>query len=242
MAAKKYIDLEGLVAFWAKVNTYIATELAKKANTGDIPDVSSFITKSVSDLTNYYTKTNTYTKTEVNDLINGVKQFTYESVQTLPAASAGTMNKIYLVPSSNSATQNIKDEYITIQDGSSYKWEQIGSTAIDLSGYVTSPVLTNTLNDYVLSSDQTEILKAYVTSAALTTTLNSYVTGTSLTDTLRNYVTSSALTTKLNDYVLASTYGTDMNTINGNFTTINNKLNDITTATVAECEGVVTGS
>ena len=59
-------------------------------------------------------------------------------VSSLPTASADTMNKIYLVPSASSQTGNIKDEYITIRSGSegsyTYSWEQIGSTAIDVSG------------------------------------------------------------------------------------------------------------
>lgn len=113
-------------------------------------DVSNFITKSVDDLVNYYLKSETYTKIEVQTLINTVKQFTYEVVQTLPTATADTMHKIYLVPSADPQTQNVKDEYITIDNGTEaqtrYTWEQIGSTAIDLSGYVT----TSDLNNYLL--------------------------------------------------------------------------------------------
>lgn len=58
-------------------------------------------------------------------------------VATLPTASAETMGKIYLVPSSDAKTQNVKDEYITWLDGTVYKWEKIGSTQIDLSDYYT---------------------------------------------------------------------------------------------------------
>lgn len=63
------------------------------------------------------------------------------SVQELPSASASTMNKIYLVPSSSSTQTNIKDEYITIRETEAgtgeytYRWELIGSTAIDLDDY-----------------------------------------------------------------------------------------------------------
>lgn len=124
---------------------------------GVIPDVSNFITKSVDDLANYYLKSETYTKAEVQTLINAVKQFTYEVVQTLPMATADTMHKIYLVPSSDPQTQNVKDEYITIDNGAGsqprYTWEQIGSTAIDLSGYVTTTALNTALANYVLSTD-----------------------------------------------------------------------------------------
>ena len=91
-------------------------------------------------LLNYYLKTETYTKAEVNALIEAIKQFTYTVVQSLPdPPSADTMNVIYLVPSPNPQTQNAKDEYITVRSGSSpsytYAWEQIGSTELDLSDY-----------------------------------------------------------------------------------------------------------
>lgn len=86
-----------------------------------------------SDLANYYLKTETYSKGEVDNLIAGIKQFTYVVAESLPTASASTMYKIYLIPSAHSVTSNVRDEYITIQDGSTYKWEQIGSTTISVS-------------------------------------------------------------------------------------------------------------
>ena len=106
--------------------------------------IADFITKSVDDLVNYYKKSETYTKAEVNGLIGAVKQFTYRVASSLPTASESTMYIIYLIPSSNASTQNVKDEFITIQDGSSYSWEQIGSTKIDLSGYSTTEETTMT--------------------------------------------------------------------------------------------------
>lgn len=130
---------------------------------GVIPDVSGFITNTVDDLVNYYTKIETYSQTEVQQLINAVKQFTYELVSVLPAASASTMNKIYLVPSSDPQTQNIKDEYITINSSGSYSWEQIGSTAIDLSDYVTTTALNTALADYTTSTDLSTLLAGYQT-------------------------------------------------------------------------------
>ncbi|MBR2016485.1 MAG: hypothetical protein IKA00_04180 [Prevotella sp.] len=116
--------------------------------------IADFITRSVNDLMNYYLKSETYTKAEVQQLIDTVKQFTYEVVTTLPTASEETMHKIYLVPSTNPQTQNVKDEYITIATTSgsttTYSWEQIGTTTVDLSGYYTSAqtdqAITNALN------------------------------------------------------------------------------------------------
>lgn len=55
---------------------------------------------------------------------------------SLPTASASTMGKLYLIPVSGSG-QNVKEEYITWLDGSTYKWEMIGTTETDLSNYAT---------------------------------------------------------------------------------------------------------
>ena len=55
-------------------------------------------------------------------------------MQTLPEPSASTMHKIYLVPNSGTG-QDVKDEYITILEGSTYSWEKIGNTNINLEDY-----------------------------------------------------------------------------------------------------------
>lgn len=77
---------------------------------------------------------NYYTKAQVDALLAGVHQFTYQVVAELPDASADTMYILYFVPSSDPQTQNVKDEYITIRTGSegayTYSWEQVGSTEI----------------------------------------------------------------------------------------------------------------
>ena len=127
---------------------------------GVIPDVSQFVTKSVSDLANYYLKSDTYTKEEVLALIAGIGQFVYVVADILPSASADTMGKIYLVPSSDPQVQNTKDEFITIENDGVYSWEQIGSTTIDLSGYVTTQELNAALANYTTSAELTTLLAA----------------------------------------------------------------------------------
>ena len=74
----------------------------------------------------------------VTDALNALTSFEYVLVATLPTASASTVGRIYLVPSADPDTQNVKDEFITIQNDGAYQWEQIGSTAVDLEGYVTT--------------------------------------------------------------------------------------------------------
>ena len=126
--------------------------------------IATFITRLVDNLANYYLKSETYTKGEVDNLIGAIQGFTYIVVSELPTASAETMGIVYLVPSEDPQTQNVKDEYITIRSGVegsyTYSWEQIGSTAIDLSGYVTTEALNTALADYTTTANLTTLLAA----------------------------------------------------------------------------------
>ena len=57
--------------------------------------------------------------------------------EELPAASAATFHKIYLVKASvTGVAQNIYKEYITVKNGDTYSWELVRDTAIDVSGKV----------------------------------------------------------------------------------------------------------
>ena len=75
--------------------------------------------------------TTAFVKTAVDNAIAGVTGISFEIVQTLP--QTGATGTIYLVPNSGTG-QNIYDEYIWI--ASSSKFEKIGTTDVDLSGYV----------------------------------------------------------------------------------------------------------
>lgn len=74
----------------------------------------------VSDLEDYYTKE------EVDALVAGIDSFKVEVVEELP--QEGEANTIYLVPNESGT----HDEYLWTESG----WEMIGSTDVDLSGYV----------------------------------------------------------------------------------------------------------
>lgn len=78
----------------------------------------------------YAAKAETYTKTEVDNLIAAISTLSFQVVTSLPVSDIRT-DVIYLVPSASAAQANIYDEYIYINNA----WECIGSTAIDLSGY-----------------------------------------------------------------------------------------------------------
>lgn len=96
---------------------------------------------------------NPATKQYVDTAINAVKQFEYQVVTELPTAAQATMGKIYLKAHSHNPSDgqpDSYDEFITVQSGSTYKWERIGNTDIDLSGYVPT---TRKVNNKALSSD-----------------------------------------------------------------------------------------
>lgn len=128
------IDENGAISVtaleWANIN-------GKPTKLSDFTNDSGFITKAVSDLTNYYTKTNTYTKTEVDNKISAIKTISIEVVSSLP--STGASNVIYLVPKAGT-TGDVHDEYVWVASIS--KFEKIGNTAVDLTGYWQKSELT----------------------------------------------------------------------------------------------------
>lgn len=65
----------------------------------------------------------------IQSAIGSITGLNFEVVQTLPAS--GTAGTIYLVPNGGT-TPNIYDEYVWITNA----FEKIGTTAVDLSGYV----------------------------------------------------------------------------------------------------------
>lgn len=176
LGVRKSVDTKGEKGDPGEPGTTDYNELTNKptipSKTSELANDSGFIVKTVNDLVNYYLKSETYTKAEVQALIAAIRQFTYRVVSELPTASADTMHIIYLVPSADPQARNVKDEYITIDNGASattrYTWEQIGSTAVDLSGYYTSQqtdaAITTALNtalaDYTTTSALTLLLAA----------------------------------------------------------------------------------
>lgn len=85
------------------------------------------------------------TASDVASAISQAQLITYEVVQTLP--TTGVAKKIYLVPKSTTATGNVYDEYMWINNA----WEKIGDTQVDLSNYVQK-------TDYVTNSEIDQIV------------------------------------------------------------------------------------
>ena len=113
-------------------------ELLQKVNdttvptkVGDLTNDTGFITNTVDNLTNYYKKTETYTQTEVNSLINAITTLNIQVVTALPTSNISSTT-IYLKGANTSGT-NDYEEWIYVNGG----WELIGTTAIDLTPYAT---------------------------------------------------------------------------------------------------------
>ena len=144
-------------------NTALAEGLAQKQPTGDyalkseLPDVSAFITKSVSDLVNYYNKT------EVDNKISTIPKFSIKVVDILPFDSISTTT-IYLLKTPSGTNGDLYTEYIYV-DGA---WETLGTQTVDLSGYVTTEALNSAIADFVTAEYVSTALAKYVTSETFT--------------------------------------------------------------------------
>lgn len=107
-----------------------------------IPTALSQLTNDIGAVTdvNYVHTDNNFTN-ELKEKLEAMTGLELVPVDELPEASADTLYKIYLAPTADPQQQNVRDEFVTVskeEDGVvTYEWEQIGSTAIDLSPYYT---------------------------------------------------------------------------------------------------------
>lgn len=127
------IDESALVDYAKK--TDLKTKLSEFEND------AAFITNTVDNLTNYYLKTETYTRDEVNNLISNINKITVEVVTKLPTEAIST-STIYLILID--AEKNVYSQNMYING----KWATLGSTSVDLTGYVKSDELTTKLEAY----------------------------------------------------------------------------------------------
>ena len=106
--------------FSANQGTNVEADISVPTNTNQLTNGAGFQTQS-------------QVQSAIADAISEITSFEYSIVQTLPAT--GEKGVIYLVPNSGSAP-NIYDEYVWITSGGSGSFEMIGTTAVDLSGYM----------------------------------------------------------------------------------------------------------
>ena len=148
------------------VNGTMATVTSKTAaitvptKTSDLTNDSGYITATEANLSNYYSKsevdalipdvsgkadsTSVYTKTETDDAIStalsSITGVEFVVVDNLP--NAGEPGKFYLKANASGSGQNIYDEYVYVNKGTtanpSYVFERLGTMDVDLSGYLQS--------------------------------------------------------------------------------------------------------
>lgn len=149
-------DGDGVVDNTAKLGGQAPSYYAKAADMplklSDLTNDEGFIDNTVSNLANYYKKSETYTQDEVNTLIGNLATIEIQAVDNLPAS--GKSNVIYLVPKDSAQTNNAKDEYLWT--GTAF--EKIGDTEIDLSNYLTkSGNASDTTVTFTQASTRTNI-------------------------------------------------------------------------------------
>lgn len=148
-----YTETDPTVPQWAKAAQkphYTAAEVGALPADTEIPDKLSslqndvgFITNLANNLANYYLKSQTYTRDEVNGLISAIPKFRISVVSQLPTEDISATT-IYLLVTGDD-TQNLYTEYIYVNNS----WEKLGTQTVDLSGYAT----VESLGDYLLKSD-----------------------------------------------------------------------------------------
>lgn len=156
----------------AQLSNYLENSVLHNALDTTAKNIIGAINEIFHDLDNYYTKSETYSKTKIDELIAGVSGLHFLVVQTLPVSDIDP-NTIYLVPKQDVGTQDIYDEFIYIVEEAPTPshWEKIGTTEIDLSDYVTDTELATELLNYVTTSVLNTTLQSYATTSAMTTAL-----------------------------------------------------------------------
>lgn len=100
------------------------------AETAAIPTVPTNVSAFTNDA-------NYINQTQLNTAISNINSFNVQVVASLPTTNIDT-HTIYFISNSGSG-QNIYDEYMYLNN----TWEKIGTTDVDLSGYLTSSDFTN---------------------------------------------------------------------------------------------------
>lgn len=134
----------------AETKVQVLEEITIPTKTSDLTNDSGFIDNSVNNLVNYYKKTETYTKTEVDNKVSSVYKY------------KGSVATFEDLPSTG---QVIGDVYNVEEDGSNYAWN--GTTWDKLGGEID-------LSDYYTKSQTDTLLSGKVDNSAL----NNYYTKT----------------------------------------------------------------
>ena len=163
----------------------------KPTKLSDFTNDENFITNTANNLSNYYLKTETYTQSEVNDLISQLASLSVEIVESLPTTDISTTT-IYLI---NVSGTNNYNQWMYINN----TWSNIGSTSVDLTNYYTKTQTDTLLADKVdkvsgkglSTNDFTNAYKSMLDNYTVDSTLDS-----TSTNPIQNAVVTQALDAK----------------------------------------------
>ena len=164
-----------------------------------IPDTSEFITKAVSDLENYYLKTDTYSVEEIDGMLEAITTLDINVVDSLPVENI-SKTTIYLMKKEEVDEQNVYSEYINL-DGTENGWECIGDTKVDLTECAKISEVEDLINDELYIS--TTIASHYEMADADTEgALEVVVDGTTLEDGQIEQSSVTGIDVEVGDYVV----------------------------------------
>jgi hypothetical protein len=123
-----------------------AVTVSVPISTSQLTNNSGFITKAVSDLANYYTKSQTYTRDEINSKISAIPKFAISVVSSLPTSNISETT-VYLVKSGEGG--DLYTEYIRVNGA----WEILGAQSVDLTGYAKETWVNTQLGGYLKQSE-----------------------------------------------------------------------------------------
>ena len=163
----------------------------KPTKLSDFTNDENFITNTVNNLSNYYLKTETYTQSEVNNLISQLTALSIKIVEELPTTDISTTT-IYLI---NVSGTNNYNQWMYINNA----WANLGSTSVDLTNYYTkgqTDTLLDSKVDKVIgkglsTNDFTNAYKSVLDSYTVDSVLDS-----SSTNPIQNGTVTDALNTK----------------------------------------------
>lgn len=161
----------------------------KPTKLSDFTNDEDFVNNTVNNLTNYYLKTETYTQTEVNNLISQLASLSVDIVEELPTTDISTTT-IYLI---NVSGTNNYNQWMYINNA----WANIGSTSVDLTNYYTK-AQTDTLFDSKVDKVLGKGLSTNDFTNAYKDKLDNYTVDSVLNSTSTNPIQNGTVTDALN--------------------------------------------
>lgn len=170
-------------------NNLPSSVVTEGTNISKLNNDAGYITASINGLSNYYNKSNTYSKTEIDNKISTIPKFNIQVVTALPTNNIST-STLYIKVTGDE-TQNIYTEYIFVNNN----WEKLGTQTLDLSGYALKTEiptklseLTNNINAVTKVETGTNNGQIKVTSGTTVTNVNVKGLNTAAYKTVENFV------------------------------------------------------